>query len=266
MYKIGEFSKITNLTVKALRYYDEQEILKPSCRGENGYRLYNDRDFTKAQRIVFLRSFKFSIAEIKEAVENCEDEEDLKYFLTEKKSFILQHIENEKALINDLDRCLQSKNKEVNIMEYKIEIKEFDEINVASIRFKGSYSDVGKYIGNIYKVVKNNANGAPFNCYFDGEFKEIADIELCVPIKKIITSKEVVSKQLPKINAICTTHIGSYETLNFAYKALMDYARENNIKSKIPSREIYHNGPGMIFKGNPNKYVTEIIIPIEEEA
>lgn len=42
MYKIGEFSKITALSVKTLRYYDEEKILIPSFRNnENGYRYYN---------------------------------------------------------------------------------------------------------------------------------------------------------------------------------------------------------------------------------
>lgn len=48
-----------------------------------------------------------------------------------------------------------------------------------------------------------------------------------------------------------------------AYKAILDYAGEHDLKCLTPSREIYLKGPGMIFKGNPNKYVTEIIIPIE---
>ena len=42
MYKIGEFSKITNLTIKALHYYDEIDLLKPHRILENGYRMYND--------------------------------------------------------------------------------------------------------------------------------------------------------------------------------------------------------------------------------
>ena len=45
MYKISQFSKISGLTVKALRYYDEENILKPSFRSEeNQYRYYNDKD------------------------------------------------------------------------------------------------------------------------------------------------------------------------------------------------------------------------------
>ena len=49
MYKIGEFSKITNLTVKALHYYDEQDILKPSSKNEANYRLYSDEDVKRAR-------------------------------------------------------------------------------------------------------------------------------------------------------------------------------------------------------------------------
>ena len=56
MYKIGEFSKITGLTVKALRYYDEQEILVPSIRCENSYRIYSEQDFEKAQDTSVLES------------------------------------------------------------------------------------------------------------------------------------------------------------------------------------------------------------------
>jgi effector-binding domain-containing protein len=58
----------------------------------------------------------------------------------------------------------------------------------------------------------------------------------------------------------------SYETLNLAYKAVLDYAKEHSLECKLPSSEIYHKGPGMIFRGNPNKYVTEIVIPIEQEG
>ena len=41
-------------------------------------------------------------------------------------------------------------------------------------------------------------------------------------------------------------------------------ARENELSLKPPFREVFIKGPGMIFKGNPEKYITEIIFPIEE--
>ena len=57
MYKISDFSKITKITVKALRYYDGENMLTPSYRDEeNSYRYYDENDFEKAELIVLLRN------------------------------------------------------------------------------------------------------------------------------------------------------------------------------------------------------------------
>ncbi|GAA0182841.1 MerR family transcriptional regulator [Clostridium sediminicola] len=264
MYKIGEFSKITNLTVKTLRYYDEQGMLNPSYRNkENGYRFYDEKDFKKAQLILLLRSLEFSIAEIKDVFSNYENPSDLSYFLEEKKKIIRDKIREEKALLEKIDFFIKPNGMEEGYMDYKIGVKTIESETVASIRYKGKYSDVGKYISKIYKAIKGKSEGYPFNCYHDGEYRDEADIEVCVPTNKSINHPDITVKELPQIKALWTTHIGAYESLNVAYKAIFDYAQEHNIKCAIPTREIYVKGPGMIFKGNPNKYVTEIIIPIE---
>lgn len=265
MYKIGEFSKITNLTVKTLRYYDEENILKPSYRNEeNGYRFYNHEDFDKAKQIHLLRKLDFSISEIKDVLINCDNEDDLSFFLKEKQTMIKEQIKKQKDLINQIDMYISPKKEGDNSMNYEILVKSFDPVKVASIRYRGKYSDVGKYYGKIYSVVKGKAKGSPFNLYYDSEYKEEnADIEICLPIAGTISSNTVTVKELPRIKAICTTHVGAYEKLGNAYKAIFDYAETHNLKCKVPSREIYLKGPGMIFKGNPDKYITEIIIPIE---
>jgi len=263
MYKIGEFSKITGLTVKTLRYYDEENIIKPSYRNEeNSYRYYDEEDFKKAQLIIVLRELEFSIAEIKDVISNFESPDDLSYFLEEKKRIVEEKMRKEKELIKKINLYINPERKEVNCMNYKVEIKNIEEVLVASVRFKGKYSDVSKYIGRLYGAVKGNGSGSPFNCYYDDEYKEEADIELCVPISKMIKSSEAQVKKLPEIRAICVTHKGAYENLNMAYKAVFDYAEEHGLKCTTPSREIYEKGPGKIFKGNPDNYITHIIVPI----
>lgn len=265
MYKISDFSRITNLTIKALRYYDEENILTPSYRDEaNSYRYYDENDFKKAQLIVMLRGLDFSISEIKDILVNCDYPEDLSYYLEEKKSMIENRISEEKKLIKKINLYIKPVNKEESSMNYKIEVKEIAPVIVASIRYRGKYSDVGTYIGKIYKAVKNKGAGVPFNCYYDAEFKEDADIELCVPTTELIHDSSISAKRLPAIKAICTVHTGSYDKLNLAYKALLDYANEHSINCLTPSREVYIKGPGMIFKGNESNYVTEIMIPFEE--
>lgn len=265
MYKIGDFSRITNLTVKALRYYDEENILKPSYRNEeNSYRFYDDKDFNKAELIMLLRNLDFSISEIKDVINICGDKPDLSYILEEKKNMVKKRIIKEKELLKRINLYITPNSMEVDSMNYKIEVKDIPAVKVASIRYKSKYSDCGKYLGIIYRLLKGNTNGQPFNCYYDGEYKEVADIESCVPTLKQICDSRVTLKELPKIRAISIIHTGTYGTINKAYKAILDYTEEKNINCLTPSREIYIKGPGMIFKGNPNNYITEILVPIEE--
>lgn len=264
MYRIGEFSKITNMTVKTLRYYDEENILKPSYRNEeNGYRFYNDNDFKKAQLIGVLRELEFSISEIKDVISNYEDADDLAYFLEEKKKIIEDRIRKERILLKKINLYTKPSGREEKNMNYKVEIKNFDQIKVAAIRFTGKYDEVGDHFKTIYSAVKGNSNGAPFNCFYDDDYKEIADIEVCVPISNTITNPEITIKEMPAIKAVSVIHVGPYEDLNLAYKAIFDYIEKNNLKWKLPTMAVYLKGPGIIFKGNPNKYVTEIIVPIE---
>lgn len=265
-YKISEFSKITSLTVKALRYYDEEGLLKPSLRGENGYRYYTIEDYQKAQLIVTLKELEFSIAEIKEVVVSLEDASDLTYYLEEKREMIKKKIEKEKILLKKLDDYMAPLPLEEIEANYKVVMKEVEPVKVAAIRYQGRYGDVGQHIGTIFKEMKGKPAGEPFNCYFDEAYMEIADMMLCVPITGDTLQKETTIEVLPKERMLSTIHTGSYDTLSRAYKVLLDYAKSHHLICKVPSREIYHKGPGMIFKGNPSKYVTEIMIPFEEET
>ena len=60
MFTIGEFSKVTGLTVKTLRFYHEEGLLEPaSVDPRTGYRHYDERQIETARAIAFLRSLEF---------------------------------------------------------------------------------------------------------------------------------------------------------------------------------------------------------------
>ena len=66
MYKIGEFSKIVNIPVRTLRYYDDYGILVPKeCDQYTGYRYYSDQNIEECNLIVLLKSLNFSLEEIR---------------------------------------------------------------------------------------------------------------------------------------------------------------------------------------------------------
>jgi len=265
MYQIGEFSQITRLTVKALRYYDREGILIPSGRSGSGYRLYSQEDFQAAQRIALLREAGFTIAELREVLPQCQDDGDLRCFLEQKQEQLFAEIRKRRAAIRDIDRRLTTLERANQIMQnYTFSIQEFPAVRVASIRARAPYAQTSGHFSALFKAVKGGAAGAPFNLYYDGEHADPADLESCVPLKPGEAPKGVEIRELPAFRAVCTLHVGGYDTLNLAYKALLDYAAREGLELALPAREIYQKGPGMLFKGNPEKYETLLAIPLKQ--
>lgn len=64
-YSSGEFARMAHVTLRTIRYYDKQNILKPSFVTEAGARFYTDRDFARLQQILLLKYLGFSLDEIK---------------------------------------------------------------------------------------------------------------------------------------------------------------------------------------------------------
>jgi effector-binding domain-containing protein len=95
--------------------------------------------------------------------------------------------------------------------------------------------------------------------YYDEGYKEKdADIEICFNVKKEINKDDIKCRILKGGKVISVIHEGPYDELGKAYKTIIDYKNETNVEFMGPCREIYVKGPGMIFKGNPKKYITEI--------
>ena len=65
-YSSGQFAKMAHISVRTVRYYDEQNILKPSYVTDKGARFYTDQDFVRLQQIVLLKYLGFSLDDIKE--------------------------------------------------------------------------------------------------------------------------------------------------------------------------------------------------------
>ena len=58
-------------------------------------------------------------------------------------------------------------------------------------------------------------------------------------------------------------HRGPYDQLGRSYAKILKQVEERKVKVALPTRELYVKGPGMIFKGNPKNYLTEILLPLQ---
>lgn len=151
-------------------------------------------------------------------------------------------------------------------MNYSVEIKDIEPIRVAFMKYKGIATEANKVFPNVFKSIQGKCNGAPFICYYVlNQETKVGEMELCVPTAETPTVNGIEVKDIPRIKALSVTHIGPYETMQNAYIAIDQYAREHNLMLQPPFREVYIKGPGMFLKGNPDKYITEILFPIKEE-
>ena len=101
--------------------------------------------------------------------------------------------------------------------------------------------------------------------YYDEEFKEEdAGFESWFPIKRAVDIEGISVRELTGGRCLSCLHHGPYETLSESYGLIFDNSKSIGMKINYPIREIYIKGPGMIFRGNPIKYITEIQFPFED--
>lgn len=98
-YTVNKLAKLSGVSARTLRYYDEIDLLKPRRVSSNGYRIYGDEQINMLQQILFYRELGVSLDEIKEIISepSFNKEKALKTHLialTEKKEQLETMIEN----------------------------------------------------------------------------------------------------------------------------------------------------------------------------
>lgn len=268
MYSIGEFSRVSGLSIKALRIYHERGILVPhTIDGETGYRYYDAGNIERARIVRLLRGMEFSLTEIVEILDDVSDEADAIAFLEHKKSDILAKIRMQKQVVMSIDMIIAREKEAAMALEngeFEVEERTLDTLLIAGIRFKGKYNDCGEVLGRIGRSMGRYICGKPMNLYYDSEFKEEdADIESCFPVRKGAGKDGISVRELPGGRAVTLIHKGSYDSLHRSYEKIMAYVKGKGYEVKAPIREVYLKGPGMIFKGKPENYLTEIQMVVE---
>jgi DNA-binding transcriptional MerR regulator len=262
VFSIGEFSKITGLTVKTLRFYHEQQLLPPACvDDQTGYRYYSDRQVERARAITYLRSLDFPLAEIALLLAG-EDETELLQAVVRQRAAIEEKIDRYRHTIRSLDQFLADEREATHMIRrssYDVQEKTIDSLLIAGVRMTGKYADCGQAFAKIGRSFGRYICGKCFLLHYDDEYREDdADFEACMPIRKGQAIDGISVRELPGGRCVSLLHKGPYDQLGRSYAAAFKYVRERGEQVLSPTREIYLKGPGMIFKGNPQNYLTEI--------
>ena len=268
MFSIGEFSKITGLSIKTIRFYHEKEILIPSCVDDStGYRYYDHSNVEKARIITCFRNMKFSLNEIKEILDKYDDQADILDYLEQHKQFIETKIRKYKSIVISLDNIISSEREAIMAMKnstFEVEEKLLETILIAGVRMQGKYSDCGKGFSQIGKNLGRYLCGKPLCLYYDDEYRpNDASFEACIPIRRNKEVEGISVRQLPAGRCVSLLHKGPYGQLGRSYAKILEYVKAKEYEIVMPTREVYLKGPGIILKGNPKNYLTEIQMMIK---
>ena len=228
-FNIGEFSQITGLSVKTLRFYHERGILLPtSVDPTTGYRSYDASKIEKARVIMRLRAMEFSIEDIGALLGECSDDADILDHLAKRKSFLKQRIREDRDILQSVNEIIESEREARRILEggnFTVEEKTFEPVLVAGIRMKGKYCDCSGGFSRLCKAVGRHACGKPLCLYYDGEYREEdAQFEPCIPIRKEIAADGISVCTLPGGRCLTLVHRGPYDQLGRSYAKILKEA------------------------------------------
>jgi effector-binding domain-containing protein len=272
MFKIGDFSRLTKVSVKALRYYDELELLRPIKVDEwTGYRYYSASQLPRLNKIITLKDLGFTLNQIVNMVDSDLSVEVLTSMLSSRKKELEETIKLEHEKLRKIEYLLSSLSKEedITMLNHDVIIKKVEPLPIASIRdIIPSYSqqqhlwmEVAEYLQ------KENIKILPpcLVIYYDPGFKESqVDIEVAEHVNQTAAGNgRVTFRTLEAVEDMaCIVHKGSYETIYKSYGIIMKWIEDNGYKVTGPNRELYLEGEWSV--STPEEYITEIQIPVQK--
>ena len=270
MIKIGDFSKLSRISIRMLRYYDEKDILKPIRIDDfNGYRYYNESQLTIANQITALKDMGFSLSIIEQILKDYPEPDALRqYLIIKHKEIEEQVLENNRRLLL-LDNTIKRLDKGENVMKYTVTLNELPERYVMSVRnIIPAYQDEGTLWHTMMSQIAQQNVKIANPCYgmaifHDKEYKENdVDIEIQMAVDcKYQNTKDVVFKKAESIKYASVTYKGSYDQIGAVNEAIANWISDNNYQYNGAMFNIYHVSPAM--EPNPENWVTEVCYPIK---
>lgn len=262
MFKIGEFSKLSNTTVRTLDHYAALELLRPKrIDHETNYRYYSAEQLNQLNQIKLLQQTGLPLKTIKEII----DANDLNFL---EKHYDLQ----EKKLQEDLDELLKKQRmvsllkqtmKEGNNMTYHVVVKELPERKVLSVReVIADYTLEGVLWQKLQQsatLVNAKLTHPPVNMtlFHDVEYVEKnADVEVQTTVVGEYPEVQVAEyKTMPAFIMASVTFSGSFDQMPKVTQAIGEWLEVNEYKIAGPMINIGHVSPG--DDPNPENWVTE---------
>lgn len=271
MIKIGDFARLSQVSVVTLRYYDEMDLLKPvQVDDASGYRYYSAAQLPRLNRILALKDLGFSLEQIRLMLADGLSPEQLRSMLALQRSEVEKRIAGERERLIRIEARLRQIELEDQMPDYDIVIKTVPAMRVASRRIHIPTNDqVPVYLDAAYRETYEYVRGQGARdtgpCFTlwhsPADVYENEDVEAIVPIDRTLPGTDRIQVyELPPVQVAAVVHQGNFADFTQGHAALLEWIDANGYRNAGPYREIYIRHD----HGDLSDTTTEIQFPVEK--
>jgi DNA-binding transcriptional MerR regulator len=271
MIKIGDFARLSQVSVVTLRYYDEMDLLKPvKVDHITGYRFYAADQLPRLNRILALKDLGFSLEQIKLMLADGLTPEQLRSMLTMQRNEVEKRLAGEQERLSRIEARLRQIELEDKMPTYDVVIKNTPVTLAASRRITVPTNDqVPQYLDAAYREVYSyvyeqgaKSTGPHFTLWHSpSDVYENEDVEAIVPIDRHLKGTDRVKVyELPSTQVAAVVHQGNFEDFTQGHAAILEWIDANGYRIVGPYREIYIKHD----RGELSDSTTEVQFAIEK--
>ncbi len=272
MLRIGDFSKLSRISIRMLRHYDEIGLLVPkSTDSFTSYRYYSEEQLSIASRITELKDMGFNLSTIGKILKSYENPQALAEFLAIKKAEVHAEAEDVSHRLLLLDTAIKRLRKDETAMNYNVTIKTLPKRYVASVRQiipaydqEGILWDImmGETAGMNMQIADPCYGMAVF--HDEGHKESDVDVEIQMSVQGSYENTDHVEfKTVPEVEFASAVLKGSYEQLTSVHRAVAQWVRDNGYDFNGAMFCIYHVSPAQTK--DPDELVTEVCYCVKKK-
>jgi DNA-binding transcriptional MerR regulator len=279
MFKIGDFSRLGQVSVRMLRHYDDLDLLKPAHIDPfTDYRYYTIEQLPRLNRILALKDLGLPLEKIATLLQQDLPLTELQELLRSRQVELHQQIQADQARLNRLSARLRQLEQEGQHSVYDVVVKTIPTARIASAReIVPAIADMPQYRGilieRLYGWLKQQGivpAGYEIVLYHVAEYTE-TDIDMefaiAIPERAKLTGNPgddlITVRELPTNTQVASVfHSGMIQDITQAITALFTWIGANGYTSNGAIREIHLFGPETVSV-EEQSVVIELQIPIQ---
>lgn len=280
MFKIGEFSKLGQVSVRMLRHYDNFGLLKPSYTDKfTSYRYYTIDQLGRLNRLIALKELGFSLEQVAELLNNDDlSVEQLRGMLKLRQAEIERELQAGQMQLAKVQARLYQIELEGQPSPYEIVVKAVPAQAVASLRqLVPAVAQMGYYCQTLYEqlyAALRTLGITPLQpeitLYHNDEYTETdLEVEIALPVQpkylhsgagdEMLTFSELPASPL----TAALIYEGPFSEMTPAILALLQWVGLHNHVMAGPLRELHLSGPAHMPNLGSELPVVELQIPIQ---